>query len=147
MGSSTNRMNLSRFFNDNSTVKDDLSPVSVLRLNFDRLPTETTDPVTLTKNVFGVPVPEFVPDKILSWIDNSNGELQQNQPDTLHRFNVLATDNAICRSDELSNSIVIQNVCHIHNFVSLVFSERNLAWFPVYFTEQFNNLMLFYFHV
>lgn len=111
MESSKHIMNLGRFFNDNSIVNDDLSPVSVLRLNFDRLPTETTDPVPLTKNVFGVPVPEFVPDKILSWIDNSNSEVQLNQPDSLHGSDVMATNNVIFSSDELSNSIVIQNVC------------------------------------
>lgn len=114
METSKNTMNLGRFFNDNSIVDDDLSPVSVLRLNFDRLPTETTDPVPLTKNVFGVPVPEFVPDKILSWIDNS--EVQLNH-DSLLRSNVMATDNVIFSSDELSNSVVIQNVCKI-NFVA-----------------------------
>lgn len=112
MEKSNNTMNFSRFFNDNNLVKDDLSPVSVLRLNFDRLPTETTDPVTLTKSVFGVPVPEFVPDSILSWIDNSNTDLQINQQNVLHQSNIVATDNVVIFSNnELSNSVIIQKVC------------------------------------
>lgn len=65
-------MSLSNFFNGNNLVnEEDLSPVSVQRLNFDRLPTETTDPITPTKNVFGLPVPQFVPESIISWLDNN----------------------------------------------------------------------------
>lgn len=120
MENSNNIMNLGRFFNgNNEIVKDDLSPVSVLRLNFDRLPTETTDPVTLTKNVFGVPVPEFVPDKIISWIDNTNADLQINQHDLLQQSNQMPMDNAIFSNNELSNSVMIQKVCV--NLNSLIF--------------------------
>lgn len=106
-------MNLSKFFNDNNLVNEDLSPVSVLRLNFDHLPTETTDPVPLNKNVFGVPVPEFVPDSILSWIDNSSADVQINQHDLQHQSNLTSTPDkiAFC-NNELSNS-VIQKVCEI----------------------------------
>lgn len=95
MENSNSIMNLGRFFNGNNIVADDLSPVSVLRLNFDRLPTETTDPVPLTKNVFGVPVPEFVPDRILSWIDDSNADFRINQHDGRHQWNVMTTDTGI----------------------------------------------------
>lgn len=112
MENSNHIMNFSRFFNGNNVVKDDdLSPVSVLRLNFDRLPTETTDPIPLTKNVFGVPVPsEFVPDKILSWIDNSNTDYKSNQHDLHRQSNAMATDNVISSNNELSNSLIIQKV-------------------------------------
>lgn len=111
MENSNNTMNFGKIFHGNNLVKDDdLSPVSVLRLNFDRLPTETTDPITLKKNVFGVPVPEFLPDSILSWIDNSNADFQINQHDLLHQSNILTTDNVI----ELSNTVFIQKVCEIN---------------------------------
>lgn len=51
---------------------NELSPVSALRLNFDRLPTETTDVINEPKNVFGVPMPQFVPQRVISWLDNVN---------------------------------------------------------------------------
>lgn len=51
---------------------DDLSPVSALRLNFDDLKTETTDPEPEPKNVFGVPVRQLVPQRVISWIENSS---------------------------------------------------------------------------
>lgn len=62
----------------------DLSPVSAQRLNFDRLPIETTDTVNETKNVFGVPMPQFVPQRVLSWLDNTSSNVgnANNQSDT-----------------------------------------------------------------
>lgn len=54
---------------------DELSPVSALRLNFDQLTPETIDEDIETKNLFGVSLPQFVPQRILSWIEqrtNSN---------------------------------------------------------------------------
>lgn len=110
MENSNNTMNFGRFFNGNNLVKDDLSPVSSLRLNFDRLPTETTDPVTLTKNVFGVPVPEFIPDSFLSWIDSSNADLQINQ----HQSNSMTTDNVIFSNNQWSNTVLFHKVCEIN---------------------------------
>lgn len=64
-----------------SSMNNDLSPVSALRLNFDNLPIETTDTVTETKNVFGVPMPQFVPQRVLSWLDN-NAATNSAQSDT-----------------------------------------------------------------
>lgn len=55
-----------------SGAMDDLSPVSALRLNFDRLPNETTDEPISIKNVFGVPIPQFVPQSVISWLDKTN---------------------------------------------------------------------------
>lgn len=104
-------MNLN-FFNGNNMVHDDLSPVSALRLNFDRLPTETTDPIEPTKNVFGVPVPQFVPESIISWLDNTyiDTEINQtNQSDT--QSNGSASEKIIISNNELSNTT--RKVCII----------------------------------
>lgn len=60
----------SRFMGDKRNVND-LSPVSVLRLNFDNLKSETTDPEPDATNVFGVPVRQLVPQRVISWIGNS----------------------------------------------------------------------------
>lgn len=51
---------------------DDLSPVSALRLNFDNLKTETTDPEPEEKNLFGVPVRQLVPQRVISWIESNS---------------------------------------------------------------------------
>lgn len=100
-----NLNNLNNFFNGNNLAnEDDLSPVSTLRLNFDRLPTETTDPVTPTKNVFGVPVPQFVPESIISWLDNSDSGINQfNQTDT--QSNGSASEQVIFSNSELNSTI------------------------------------------
>lgn len=52
----------------------DLSPVSALRLNFDQLPAETTDPIP-EKSVFGVPIVQFVPQSVMSWLDGNNSNI------------------------------------------------------------------------
>lgn len=49
---------------------DDLSPVSALRLNFDQLKPETTDEDVDSKHLFGVAMPQFVPQRVISWIGN-----------------------------------------------------------------------------
>lgn len=49
---------------------DELSPVSALRLNFDQLTSETTDEDIESKNLFGVSMPQFVPQRVRSWIEN-----------------------------------------------------------------------------
>lgn len=60
---------------------DELSPVSALRLNFDQLANETTDEEVETKNIFGVAVPQFVSQRVISWMGNSvNGS--ESVPDT-----------------------------------------------------------------
>lgn len=102
-------MNISQFFNGNGTV-DDLSPVSALRLNFDQLPTETTDTINPTKNVFGVAVPaQFVPERIISWLDNTNGDNGSgsggaNQSDLTP--NSTASDKVIFSNNDLNNPII-----------------------------------------
>lgn len=52
---------------------DELSPVSALRLNFDQLTSKTTDEDVETKNIFGMSLPQFVPQRIISWIGNGAG--------------------------------------------------------------------------
>lgn len=52
---------------------DELSPVSALRLNFDQLIPETMDEDVETKNLFGVSLPQFVPQRVISWIGNGAG--------------------------------------------------------------------------
>lgn len=47
----------------------DLSPTSSLRLNFDKLTPETDDPDP-QKLLWGLPVPPFMSDKVVSWIED-----------------------------------------------------------------------------
>lgn len=119
------------FFNGNNLVNDDLSPVSALRLNFDRLPTETTDPVTPTKNVFGVPVPQFVPESIISWLDNTNidsGSNQSNHSDT--QSNGLASEKVTFSNNELSNAIT-RKVCTflLENVIPTSIQMVHFCWY------------------
>lgn len=51
----------------------ELSPVSALRLNFDQITSETMDEDVETKIIFGVSLPQFVPQRVISWIENSAG--------------------------------------------------------------------------
>lgn len=95
-------MSLSQYFYGNN-VDDDLSPIAALRLNFDQLPTETTDPVNPTKNVFGVPVPEFVPESIISWLDTVDAN-----PSDSH---LSPSDKVIFSNDELNINPIMKKVC------------------------------------
>lgn len=56
----------------------DLSPVSALRLNFDTLTPETTDEMPDTRTVFGLAVPQFVPQRFMSWMGQDT-ETQENE--------------------------------------------------------------------
>lgn len=99
-------MSLSQYFNGNN-VDDDLSPVSTLRLNFDQLPAETTDPINPTKIVFGVPVPQFVPESIISWLDNvDGGALNANQSDR----QLSPSEQVIFSNNELNINPILKKV-------------------------------------
>lgn len=66
-----NQINVKLRGHGEKQTADELSPVSALRLNFDNLKAETTDEEVETKSVFGVPVHQFVPQRVISWIGNS----------------------------------------------------------------------------
>lgn len=110
-------MNISQFFNGNNLVDEQLSPVSALRLNFDQLPTETTDTINPTKNVFGVAVPaQFVPERIISWLDNTNSDDSSGGGCGANHSNDLtpsstASDKFIFSNNDL-NSPIIKKVWH-----------------------------------
>lgn len=134
-------MNLGHFFNGNNLVND-LSPVSTLRLNFDQLPSETTDPVTPTKNVFGVPVPQFVPERIISWLDNSQvdgGSINCNQSDG--DSNSISSDKVIFSNNELNNPIA-RKVRHF--FLSLSLSLNHFGVYPFFDAIRFKNINQFF---
>lgn len=54
-----------------ATLEADLSPVSALRLHFDTLTPETTDPMADNIWKFGLPVSEFIPQGFASWMGQS----------------------------------------------------------------------------
>lgn len=93
----------------------DLSPVSALRLHFDQLPGETTDPI-VEKNVFGVPVSQLVPQSVISWLDGTNSSSTQND---LNFVGVLpykidaSQATSIGGYNDRSN-IITRKVCFIH---------------------------------
>lgn len=98
-------MSFSQFFNGNS-LTEDLSPVSALRLNFDQLPTETTDTITPTKIVFGVSVPaQFVPERISSWLDNTDGIINNSSQSDLTPSSI-CSDKVIFSNNDLNNPII-----------------------------------------
>lgn len=89
---------------------NDLSPVSALRLNFDQLPAETTDPTTTT-SVFGVPVAQFVPQSVISWLDGGKQNLADcidGSPITPDQSQLFSTN----ESNDQSN-IITKKVCFI----------------------------------
>lgn len=97
---------------------NDLSPVSALRLNFDQLPAETTDPATTT-SVFGVPVAQFMPQSVISWLDGGN----QNLPDFIDVSPIYSLSEqsqffSTNGSNEQSN-IVTKKVCFVF-FIHIV---------------------------
>lgn len=103
-------MSLSQYF-DGNNADDDLSQVSALRMNFDQLPTETTDPITPSKNVFGVPVPQFVPESLISWLDNNvdAGPLNVNQSDS----QLSPSDTVVFSNNELNINPIVKKVCDL----------------------------------
>lgn len=94
---------------------NELSPVSALRLNFDRLPTETTDVINEPKNVFGVPMPQFVPQRVISWLDNVN--IGTNSTTVIHNVSntktnstaAVAVPSSNCNNDHCT--IITSKVC------------------------------------
>lgn len=108
-----------------SDAMDDLSPVSALRLNFDRLPNETTDEPISIKNVFGVPIPQFVPQGVISWLDKTNisGNTMlsnySNGKSTAIFSNVLSLN---CNRNHDPSNTVTRKVCAFQFLNLMVFS-------------------------
>lgn len=57
---------LSNKFIENESVAA-LSPTSVIRLSFDNISPETEEPES--KRLWGVPVPTFVSEKVVTWLE------------------------------------------------------------------------------
>lgn len=129
-----NLNNLNNLFNGNNLAnEDDLSPVSSLRLNFDRLPTETTDPVTPTKNVFGVPVPQFVPESIISWLDTTANDSTCNQTNQTDTQSDGSPSEQIIFSNRELNGRILRKVWT--TWILLNVLVTNMAQIFKYFTE------------
>lgn len=60
-------MDFTKFMNKFNEIERQLSPTSALRLSFDNISPETEEPEN--KRLWGVPVPPFVSDKVVSWIE------------------------------------------------------------------------------
>lgn len=87
---------------------DDLSPVSVQRLNFDQLPSETTDPIP-ENSVFGVPVAQLVPQSVFSWLDGARANNAQNDLNCPSRKN--ESQSMLLHGSTDSNNIITRKVC------------------------------------
>lgn len=87
---------------------DDLSPVSTLRLNFDQLPAETTDPIP-EKSVFGVPVAQFVPQSVFSWLDGANGA--QNNLDCPSTMSSRRNEMHVMHGSNEPSCVITRKVC------------------------------------
>lgn len=90
---------------DTKTIND-LSPVSALRLNFDQLPSETTDVINHTKNVFGVPMPQFMPQRVISWLDNANIGSDNSTTIISNHSNNIKTNSIASSSSDASSSLL-----------------------------------------
>lgn len=64
---SSDIMDFTKFMNKFNEIERQLSPTSALRLSFDNISPETEEPEN--KRLWGVPVPPFVSDKVVSWIE------------------------------------------------------------------------------
>lgn len=95
-------------YTDGTDLVDELSPVSVLRLRFDTLPAETTDIMPESRTVFGLAVPQFVPQRIISWMgqdaEDTDQETTSNGTSTKK---VCRTHDSVCvcMAGELSPSL------------------------------------------
>lgn len=69
----TDSMDFTKFMNKFNEVERSLSPTSSLRLNFDNISPETEEPEE-NKRIWGVPVPPFVSEKVVSWIEEEFNE-------------------------------------------------------------------------
>lgn len=125
------------FIRNSTDSMNDLSPVSALRLNFDRLPIETTDPINqTTNNVFGVSMTQFVPQRVISWLDNAN--IGMNTTNLIHNQSKTQTDSndapdAVSlnfNNQCISAVIITRKVCLLH----LLF---DLFWFHLLFSFSF----------
>lgn len=66
-------MDFTRFMNKFNEIERQLSPTSALRLSFDNISPETEEPPD-GKRLWGVPVPPFVSEKVVSWIEEEFNE-------------------------------------------------------------------------
>jgi len=66
-------MDFTRFMNKFNEIERQLSPTSALRLSFDNISPETEEPPD-GKRLWGMPVPPFVSDKVVSWIEEEFNE-------------------------------------------------------------------------
>lgn len=66
-------MDFTRFMNKFNEIERQLSPTSALRLSFDNISPESEEPPD-GKRLWGVPVPPFVSDKVVSWIEEEFNE-------------------------------------------------------------------------
>lgn len=103
-----------QIFGGDRVNSNELSPVSALRLNFDQLASETTDDEVESKHIFGVSLPQFVPQRVLSWIENS-----ANGIDPEAEVSSNASGSSASNNNEQS-PCVTRKVCPI--------CEANLCW-------------------
>ncbi|XP_054736354.1 myotubularin-related protein 8 isoform X1 [Anastrepha obliqua] len=66
-------MDFTKFMNKFNEIERSLSPTSALRLSFDNISPESEEP-DANKRLWGVPVPPFVSDKVVSWIEEEFNE-------------------------------------------------------------------------
>ncbi|XP_037941946.1 uncharacterized protein LOC119674861 [Teleopsis dalmanni] len=66
-------MDFTKFMNKFNEIERQLSPTSALRLSFDNISPETEEPEP-NKRLWGVPVPPFVSEKVVSWIEEEFNE-------------------------------------------------------------------------
>ncbi|XP_016929607.2 phosphatidylinositol-3,5-bisphosphate 3-phosphatase MTMR6 isoform X1 [Drosophila suzukii] len=67
-------MDFTRFMNKFNEIERQLSPTSALRLSFDNISPESEEPPDGNKRLWGVPVPPFVSEKVVSWIEEEFNE-------------------------------------------------------------------------
>ncbi|XP_067631300.1 myotubularin-related protein 6 isoform X1 [Eurosta solidaginis] len=66
-------MDFTKFMNKFNDIERTLSPTSSLRLTFDNISPESEEP-DANKRLWGMPVPPFVSDKVVSWIEEEFNE-------------------------------------------------------------------------
>lgn len=66
-------MDFTKFMNKFNEIERQLSPTSALRLSFDNISPESEEP-DVNKRLWGVPVPPFVSDKVVNWIEEEFNE-------------------------------------------------------------------------
>lgn len=121
LGDFLHKMGHHHIFGGDEIAADQLSPVSALRLNFDQLAAENIDDEEETKNIFGVSMPQFVPQRVLSWIENSNSA---NGGESNADTNSNASGSSVVNNNQHSMaSCVCRKVCPF-SYSFLVFAVR-----------------------